>query len=679
MRGTKRTDRKSGDPQTASRRGARSVILFQITALIIAVFLISGFIYSIAYTNSQDRLTNKSKEKFVESLGILMCSCNEYISNLLIQFQTLKNPGINIQSLKASAPDAIINKTIIPVQQVGSELLSDIVDSGLFESRLAVFVLPPTQGIVEKPTIVMASDDEYMYKTIPQELANLIELPEAENEPLRARVNDRSAYELLADGIPSLGLDGEFLVTCYRFSLDPAMSDLWYFDFAPMDKKLASIDLFYHSERSRTSFFLAIVLISSFVALILISFFVLSLLIRKRILKPIEELARSAEKVMEGDFDTSVPVRKGEEFGNLKIAFNEMLASLTKILHMSTGYDPEEIPEESGAPEQTDKETCWNRRGRSSILVEITILIAVVFIASGAFSFFLFQNSQRRFIDSSKEKLIQSEAEMISSGYVFLTNTLVEILKLQGVTGDIAEEQMIFFQAVVNKTQCPEQVYSNMILQDMIDNGLLESEAVIIATPAFPPAIPEPLVVMSSNDKYMYMELPKELQDLAELPAGTNEPYRKTIGDKSSYMLADNGIPEMGTTGKQLVSFYLFVPDPDAKPLWAFSFKPMDSEINYIDEYYNSEKLRSSVIFGVITTGSLVLLITITFFVLSFLIRTRITKPIDELAEIAEKVMEGDLDVEVPIRPGEEFGGLKIAFREMLNSLRDVLERSTGK
>lgn len=679
MRGTKQVKRNNRDSKTTVRKGGKSVILFQITALIVGVFLISGIIYSIVFTNSQDRLTQKSKEKLIESQGTLICSCNEYISNLLLQLNSLKNPGTTMESLKISVPEAVKDGTVTASLQVGSELLASIVDSGLFGSKLAVFVLPANLGVVNEPTIIMASDNNYIYKTLPQELVNLIELPEVDSEPFKARVNKSSTYELMMDGIPGLELKGEFLVTSYRFRPDPSAGELWYFDFTPMDEKLASIDHFYHSERNEISRLLSIILISSFLVLILISFFILSFLIRRKIIKPIEELVCSAEMVMEGDFDAIVPVRKGEEFSNLKIAFNEMLGSLKKILHISTGASPEEIPEKQDTSERASKAERRGRRGRSSILTEITILVMVVFIASGTLSIILFQNSQRRFIDSNKEKLVQSDAEMISSGYVFLTNTLVEILKLQGVTGDIAEEQLTFFQAVMNRTLCPEQEYSNAILKDMVDNGLLEVDDVIIATPAFPPSIPVPLVVMSNNKIYIYNELPQELQDLAELPAGTDDPYRKTIGGGSSYMLVDGGIPEMKITGKQLVVFYLFIPDPDAKPLWAFSFKPMDSDINSINDYYNSEKFRAGLVIGLTTAGSIILLITITFFILSFLIRTRITKPIDELAEIAEKVMEGDLDIEVPVRSGEEFESLKIAFNEMLKSLRNVLERSTGE
>ncbi|MBN1288086.1 MAG: HAMP domain-containing protein [Actinobacteria bacterium] len=50
----------------------------------------------------------------------------------------------------------------------------------------------------------------------------------------------------------------------------------------------------------------------------------------------------------------------------------------------------------------------------------------------------------------------------------------------------------------------------------------------------------------------------------------------------------------------------------------------------------------------------------------------RITEPIDELADAAEQVIAGNLDMEVPVRRGEEFEGLKNAFNEMLRNIRKI-------
>jgi len=54
----------------------------------------------------------------------------------------------------------------------------------------------------------------------------------------------------------------------------------------------------------------------------------------------------------------------------------------------------------------------------------------------------------------------------------------------------------------------------------------------------------------------------------------------------------------------------------------------------------------------------------------------RFTEPIDELSAAAERVMEGDLEVEITVREGEEFEGLKRVFRDMVDSIKRMIERS---
>jgi nitrogen fixation/metabolism regulation signal transduction histidine kinase len=64
----------------------------------------------------------------------------------------------------------------------------------------------------------------------------------------------------------------------------------------------------------------------------------------------------------------------------------------------------------------------------------------------------------------------------------------------------------------------------------------------------------------------------------------------------------------------------------------------------------------------------------ISFFILSLMLRKRITEPIDELAATAEEVMQGNLDVEVAVHEGGE--GLEGAFKEMVEDFRRFIARS---
>ena len=102
----------------------------------------------------------------------------------------------------------------------------------------------------------------------------------------------------------------------------------------------------------------------------------------------------------------------------------------------------------------------------------------------------------------------------------------------------------------------------------------------------------------------------------------------------------------------------------------------MHDEIAAINDFYKEDKRTTNLILLLMVIGSILVIALITFFVLSYLIRTRITHPIDELSAAAAQVLEGDLDVHITIRSGEEFEQLKRAFQAMVEEWRKLLNRS---
>jgi adenylate cyclase len=56
----------------------------------------------------------------------------------------------------------------------------------------------------------------------------------------------------------------------------------------------------------------------------------LTILLSKSIQRPIADLRKATEAVMEGDFSTSVPVTTGDEIGELATSFNEMVRGLSE-------------------------------------------------------------------------------------------------------------------------------------------------------------------------------------------------------------------------------------------------------------------------------------------------------------------------------------------------------------
>jgi nitrogen fixation/metabolism regulation signal transduction histidine kinase len=105
----------------------------------------------------------------------------------------------------------------------------------------------------------------------------------------------------------------------------------------------------------------------------------------------------------------------------------------------------------------------------------------------------------------------------------------------------------------------------------------------------------------------------------------------------------------------------------------------MHEEIAEMRGFYDREKHDIYLMMILVMAAAVIAFILLTFLAMSFLIRRNITRPVEELSAAVRQVMQGDLDVEIPVREGEELEGLKRAFREMVESFRMLIARSTGK
>lgn len=111
------------------------------------------------------------------------------------------------------------------------------------------------------------------------------------------------------------------------------------------------------------------------------------------------------------------------------------------------------------------------------------------------------------------------------------------------------------------------------------------------------------------------------------------------------------------------------------------SYKPLDidgmhwvimSEIDKDEAFAHVYDLRNNII--VIFIG---LLISITF--ASLLISRKITKPLKELTKRAEELAEGNLDVKIDPRGGDEIGTLSKSFIHMQHSISDLVHNLEDK
>lgn len=655
------------ESSSAKYKRGRSVILFQITILLLVVILISGGASLFIFRRSQNNLIEESKEKLVETEASVIASSHEFVSAFLPDFPAYKAvAAADPEAVKNEVSTAISEGNISPVQQATNEVLANMIETGFFQLDAVIESVSPDDS---NPggLIVFASDPRYMYKNLPDELADLID-------------SNGESYALLKDGVPALGLSGEHLVTFYKNESGPAGTATWYFDFKPMSDELAAIDDFYANESSYINILLASVVGGSIIILAVITYFILSWLLKRKITKPIDELASAAEQVMEGDLEAKVPVRAGEEFEGLKAIFNRMLDNINAVFMTS---------EEGGsAGESTGGITpaaagLKKHKTRSRILIYITCLITIVFITSGVVGFVVFSRSQSRLIQKSKEYIVKQHATLVASAHdffgVFLMSKMynteqgdIDITTPEGTQKFLKESA----NALTEKRPTPAIDSISEVVRKVAETGLYEATSAIMVIPPIPPLVAEAVVFAASEDEHMFMDLPESLAAISNIETMEDSGFNGKIDEHNAYFYFEDGIPELGLEGEILTTFNTQSMDVAGTSLdigtWYYDFIPIGEELETINSFYNQENKNAMLQVGLVMLLSTIVLIAISFFVLSYLIRKRITEPIDELAEAAERVANGDLDIQVTVIEGEEFEGLKKAFNEMIKSIKII-------
>lgn len=303
-----------------------------------------------------------------------------------------------------------------------------------------------------------------------------------------------------------------------------------------------------------------------------------------------------------------------------------------------------------------------SRRRRSRILYQVTVLVVAVLIAAGLVTFFLVRNSQEKLIDKSIERVVNTEVENISNTFDYLISTMVvaqaEELNVQDV--------MAFSAEIMAGKITDVQRYAIDQYKAMVESGFFGTEYIILVLPSSG-LITEPFIMASNDESLIYnWELPEYLAEAME--------------EEKPYLLRADGVPELGLEGAQLVTITRtpspFLPDYDVINICVI---PMQEKIDAINSFYASERRSISLTLGLVVLISIIAVALITFFLLNYLIRRRITEPIDELAAAAEQVMQGNLDVEIEVHEGGDFEVLERAFREMVESFRSYIAKSTGE
>ncbi len=172
------------------------------------------------------------------------------------------------------------------------------------------------------------------------------------------------------------------------------------------------------------------------------------------------------------------------------------------------------------------------RNKRSRILYEITILLVAVLVASGLATFFLVRGSQERLIEKSTDKLIEVEAENISSGF----NYVGELFTQKILDVSLAEGPLEIAKALLNKQPFDTQLFVNGLFQEMIDAGMLGIDSLMLIMTNATGIVTEPILYSSSDKSLIYnWQVPEYLT--------------QAIEDGVPYLYMEDGIPELGLEG----------------------------------------------------------------------------------------------------------------------------------
>ncbi|MBN2168753.1 MAG: HAMP domain-containing protein [Actinobacteria bacterium] len=643
----------NSDKDKSKEKGRKTgfVISVQITAIVLVIFIIASLVCLFSFQKVLSDAADKSKEKVIESTASIISTNHALITRFIISYQIAVGTSNDYLQVAEELEKALAEGNENENQQYSNDLLKEMIGTGSLGLSLGYITTVPRTD-TDKAVIAASSDKSYIGEQVPDEISMLID--------------NNKGYRLFEDGIPQMGLEGRYLVTSHKINdEDSSEVALWYFDFKPMEELLAGIDEFYSKENRRAVLKLFLVMGLSIIGLILISFLVLGYLIRKRITKPIEELSSVAEKVIEGDTDARLEVKKREEFSALKYALNNMIHTLSEVI--TSGTIPEDGAWEEGQPFMAKRmeKSAGSRtylKPRSTILFQVIALFTVVFIAAGAFYMLSISGSMNSLVKKSKDAMIDTEARLIDSGWEFGSELVLLSSSAQGQA--YSDQLMTELPAAIrNKTISSYQRYVGGLFLNMVENGLYGYKVLYCIVP--PGLLAENyMIIFASDDKYLYSEPPEEIEGFYDQ-------------DGNSYQFYEHGIPQMNLNEPYLVTCYM-VPLASVKSIKpaVIGYKPMGKEIEAIDSFFADENNNLKMTMGIVIGVSILLLIVVTVLTLIYLMRKQVTGPIEDLVSAADEVMDGNFDVRVKIRPGEKLESLKVAFNELIKALHDIIEKS---
>ncbi|MBN2025245.1 MAG: HAMP domain-containing protein [Actinobacteria bacterium] len=633
------------------KKGSKT--LYQITILIVIVYVAAGLAAYFVYNRSQDRLIDNSRDKLIQ-IGVESVSANtSFVLDFLVFLNQEQLQDLDVISLN----QAIAEGRLTPGQERLDEQLAGMVAADFMGLEgVVLFSSPGGDGV---NTVIAASDPDLVYAW---------EVPGEFGEAAAAH----AGYLLTDNGVPGLGPGGQSLVVVGEATINDAGLRAGYLAVKPVAGEFAAINAFFDEKKSDGSRNLALMMVISVVAASLLTFIFITILIRRRITRPIDELSSAAKQVMEGDLDVETPVRRGDEFEGLERSFNTMVKSLSRILSLplaesTEGSDPgpQEASVSQRLPAKRGKESIPGAGlapGKSRTLGYITCFLAVVFVAWGLVTFAIFNHWQNELIDAGRNKLIEETSQYFINASHYIRDTLdpviTEKMEKEGLTNLSLEEQ----SALMLRGEISDyQHFYNEFSRQLVELGALDMQRVLVVLSG--EYIPGGSIVVVSDDESMVYNwsVPDYLLE--------------AIDNGEPYLYREEGIEELGLEGEHIIAIEVF--DLRGVTQAYIGVKSMHAEIMQMRDFYNEEKESIYITLLPVMSGALLAFMLLTFLVMRFLIHRNITGPVVELSAAVSEVMDGNLDVDIPLREGEELEGLKLAFREMVESFRRLMTRAT--
>lgn len=626
--------RSKKDARGSGYGRARSGILLRVTILVSVVVVLAGVASYFLLRSNQQNLADECVESLVKMEASNFSTSYSYMGQLLFPEYIEKFKDLDEADLFESLQQGETSE----LQELLNEDMEGMVESGFMGLEEILVFLPPS-FMISQPLVIAGSEET---------LIRDFEMP----DDITKGIEDGSTFCWRENGVPELGLEDNCLVSI-GYAESPLFPGICYayLGFKPMREELDAIDSFYQDRMDSANMMLMIVLEGSVFAILLIVFLLLNYLIRRRITEPIVQLSEAADELMRGNLDVEVEVHPGGDFEALETAFSEMVKSLR-------GYIARSVGQEAGPGKDARKNVARSVARRARILWDITGIMVVVMLITGLLTFFVLRRSQNSLLDDTVDLMIETEAKDFRSS---LDYTVAISFPSYVEEFDAASVQEMLLDLNAGRISGLQETVIEDI-EVMVSSGYHGVEKVLLVVP--PSTVSPDFMIWASNDEELVYsrELPQELVEAIE--------------EEKPYIIMEEGVSQLGMNSEFLVTFnQVDNPLMPTMPFHYVAIKPLPEEISSIREFCSRQRAEASLYLAGILVGSILLVILITFFLLNHMLTRRITRPVEELSAAAERVMQGDLDVQVEVEEGGSLESLQRAFNEMVESLRRYIIR----